>query len=293
MLNGISTICFAASYAIAFALEVVRLRRNPTWARAGLIVATAAGLLAHALFLLNDFTADSALPISTADWLLWAALILAFVYFATIFYLPRTPTGLAMLPIVLGLIVGSKFASQTPLTNERSFYLWGTFHGTVLLLGTVTVSVGFLAGLMYLLQSYALKHRKSVANRLRLPSLEWLEGVNSRSLGVSAVLIALGFVSGLVMALMSHRGDVQYQLWRDPVVLSLAAMLVWLIAAEVFRLVYPAARGGRKVAYLTLASFVFLVIALASFTLLDNVHGSRRTTLRYDHSDMPSILRTE
>jgi hypothetical protein len=61
-------------------------------------------------------------------------------------------------------------------------------------------------------------------------------------------------------------------LWTDPVVLSLAAMLVWLIAAEVFRLVYPAARRGRKVAYLTLASFVFLLIALISFTLLDTVH---------------------
>ena len=48
----------------------------------------------------------------------------------------------------------------------------------------------------------------------------------------------------------------------------------WLVAAEVFRLVYPAARRGRKVAYLTLASFVFLVIALASFTLLDTVHGT-------------------
>ena len=59
------------------------------------------------------------------------------------------------------------------------------------------------------------------------------------------------------------------------VVLSLAAMLLWLIVAEVFRLVYPAARRGRKVAYLTLASFVFLIIALASLMLLDNVHGDR------------------
>lgn len=293
MLNGISTICFAASYAFAFSLEFVRVRRNPTWARAALVVATAAGLLAHSLFLLNDFTAEGALPISTADWLLWAALILAFVYLATIFYLPNTPTGVAMLPIVLGLVVGAKFASHAPLTNERSFYLWGTFHGSVLLLGTVTVSVGFLAGLMYLLQSYALKHRKSAANRLRLPSLEWLEGVNSRSLGVSAVLIALGFGSGLVMSLLSHRGDVQYHLWRDPVVLSLAAMLLWLIAAEVFRLVYPAARGGRKVAYLTLASFVFLLITLAAFTLVDSVHASKRTTRRYDGSNVPAILRTE
>jgi hypothetical protein len=90
------------------------------------------------------------------------------------------------------------------------------------------------------------------------------------------VLIALGFASGLVMALATHHGDSKYALWSDPVVLSLAAMLLWLIAAEVFRLVYPAARRGRKVAYLTLASFVFLVIVLASFTLLDTVHGATR-----------------
>ena len=34
-------------------------------------------------------------------------------------------------------------------------------------------------------------------------------------------------------------------------VLSLSGMLSWLIAAEAFRLAYPAARRGRKVAYLT------------------------------------------
>jgi hypothetical protein len=78
------------------------------------------------------------------------------------------------------------------------------------------------------------------------------------------------------MTIAIHRGESAYHPWTDPVVLSLAAMLVWLIAAEIFRLVYPAARRGRKVAYLTLASFVFLVIALASFAVLDNVHGPKR-----------------
>jgi hypothetical protein len=48
--------------------------------------------------------------------------------------------------------------------------------------------------------------------------------------------------------------------------------------------VYPAARQGRKVAYLTLASFVFLVIALASFTLLDNVHSQNRRASVTPHS---------
>jgi ABC-type uncharacterized transport system permease subunit len=158
--------------------------------------------------------------------------------------------------------------------------------------GTVTVSVGFLAGLMYLAQSYALKHSRSVLNRLRFPSLEWLERINSRTLGISAFLIALGFASGLVMAVTKHRGDTSYALWRDPVVVSLAAMLAWLVIAEVFRLVYPAARRGRKVAYLTLASFVFLVIALTSFTLLDNVHGPNRVDGPAAALTPPSTLHT-
>ena len=62
-------------------------------------------------------------------------------------------------------------------------------HGILLMVGTIAVCVGFLAGLMYLLQSYALKHSRSAVNRLRFPSLEWLERVNSRTLGISAVLI--------------------------------------------------------------------------------------------------------
>ncbi len=285
MISGITIIVFAACYAIAFALELTSLRRRPAWFPAPLIIATVVGLALHSLYLVRSAIGSNALPISTADWLLWAAWLLAIVYLTALFYLPRSPTGLVLLPIVLGLVLGSRWASTEPLASERSFYVLGMLHGMLLLAGTVTVCVGFLAGLMYLVQSYALKHARSAANRLRLPSLEWLERVNGRTLGISAVLIALGFVSGMVMTLAKHRDDATYDLWTDPVVLSLAAMLVWLVAAEVFRLIYPAARRGRKVAYLTLASFVFLVIALASFTLLDNVHGSSRA----ERKSLPSV----
>jgi ABC-type uncharacterized transport system permease subunit len=273
MLSGISTLCFAASYAIAFALELIGLKVRFAWHRAAIVVVTLAGLIAHTLYLARIAADATTLPVSTVEWLLLAAWVLAIVYFAALFYLPRTAVGIVLLPIVLALIGSSLWASPQPLAPERSFHAWSMFHGIVLLLGAVAVCVGFLAGLMYLVQSYALKHVRSATNTLRLPSLEWLERVNSRALGLSAVLIAFGFISGIVMAIAAHRGESTYHLWTDPVVVSLAAMLAWLVGAEVFRLVYPAARRGRKVAYLTLASFVFLVIALASFMLLDNVHG--------------------
>jgi ABC-type uncharacterized transport system permease subunit len=275
MLSGISILCFAACYAIALGLEILSLRSRATWHRTSLIGLTAAGVVAHTLYLSYHASQAGGLPASTAaEWLLLAGWVLALVYLAALFYLPRSPTGVVLLPIVLGLAIGSRWASTEPLAPERTFELWGAFHGLVLLLGTVAVCVGFLAGVMYLVQSYALKHVRSPANGLRLPSLEWLEHVNSRTLGLSAVLIALGFASGLAMGMIRHRGEAAYALWSDPVVLSLAAMLLWLVAAEIFRWVYPAARRGRKVAYLTLASFGFLIIALASLMLMDTVHGN-------------------
>jgi ABC-type uncharacterized transport system permease subunit len=273
---GTLIICSAVGYAIAFALEIVGVRRRFAGRRIVLDIVVLSAVLAHSFYLVRNVARSNTLNISTADWLLWAAWLMAVVCFAALFYLPRSPTGLVLLPIILGLILSSHWASTEPLASERSFYIWGMVHGLLLLLGTVAVCVGFLAGLMYLAQSYALKHARSSANRLRLPSLEWLERVNSRALALSAILIALGFASGVVMSVVIHRGEAAYALWTDPVVLSLAAMLLWLAAAEGFRLVYPAARRGRKVAYLTLASFVFLVIALASFTLLDTVHSLDR-----------------
>lgn len=275
-MSGISTVCFAACYAIAFVVELIGLKTRFAWHQALLIVLTLAGLVAHSLYLFRIAADATALPVSEVEWLLLAAWVLAVLYFAALFYLPRTAVGVVLLPVILGLIFASLGADPKPLAPERSFRAWSIFHGMALLLGAVAVCIGFLAGLMYLVQSYALKHVRSAVNRLRLPSLEWLERLNSRSLGASAIMIAFGFVSGIVMALAIHRGEQSYKLWSDPVVISLAAMLVWLVGAEIFRLIYPAARRGRKVAYLTLASFVFLVIAIASLMLLENVHGTPR-----------------
>ena len=275
MLSGITIICFAASYAIAFALEIVGLAKRFAWHRAALLAVTIAGFAAHTLYLGNLAAATKAAPLSSpAEWLLLAAWVLVLIYLGAIVNLPRAATGLILLPIILGLIGASRFASTEPFAPERASQFWGDLHGWMLLLGTVAVCIGFSAGLMYLIQASWLKRRRPPSDELQLPSLEWLERINKSSLAVSTLLVLLGFVSGIVLSTLTHRREINYRLWTDPVVISLAAMTLWLIAAEVFRLVYPAARRGRKVAYLTLASFGFLVITLASFLWLDNLHGT-------------------
>jgi hypothetical protein len=59
------------------------------------------------------------------------------------------------------------------------------------------------------------------------------------------------------------------------VVVSTWLMFFWLLAALVLSAVYRPARQGRRVAYLTLASFVFLAIMLAAGLLMQSRHWGR------------------
>ena len=100
-----------------------------------------------------------------------------------------------------------------------------------------------------------------------------MEKVNSRTLAISVLLFGGGFASGVLLNRIEHIGDAMHVTWTDPVVFPLALMVCWLVVAEVFRLLYPAARQGRKVAYLTLAAFVFLIFTLASLLFKSSIHG--------------------
>ena len=149
-------------------------------------------------------------------------------------------------------------------------------HGVMLLLGTVAVSLGFVAGLMYLVQSWRLKHHVPPQAGLKLPSLEWLQAVNKQSLVYSSCFIALGLVAGIVLNAIKARGQAPAVPWTDSVVISSAVLLVWLLAATLFEWLYKPAQQGRKVAYLTVASFLFLALVMAMLVAGGSQHAQPR-----------------
>ena len=269
---GVKIYCFGACYLIALVLEFPGSWSRLRYRRAACLIAASAGLVAHTAYLGQRVAAMPSLPLASHhDWLLLAAWLLAVIYVGTLFYYPRASLGVFLLPAVLAMIGVATVATTAPLASFEAPRIWGLVHGVFLLLGTIAVLLGFLAGLMYLVQSRRLKNKLTASNRMRLPSLEWLERVNSRSLGAAALLVGGGFLTGVVSHLAQREGRGALP-WTDPVVLSLSAMLLWLIIAEVFRLVYPAARRGRKVAYLTIAAFVFLLLVLVTVTWQDSLH---------------------
>ena len=267
MLSGISIVCFAACYAVALSLEATRLFFRASMRMVTIVGFAAAGLVAHTIYLMFQAQAGLAArhsPLSNwYHWCLIAAWILACVYFALALARPKNPMGIFLLPLVLALIgLALRFPKDQSFPENQAYQAWSMIHGMALLLGTSSVLFGFASGIMYLLQSYRLKHKMPPRQGLRLPSLEWLQRVSERSLVVSSFLLAGGLLSGLVLNLIQHGRQHNALPWSDPVVWTSGILLLWLIAASLFNYLYKPARQGRKVAYLTVANFVFLAMVL-------------------------------
>lgn len=263
-LEGITRFCFAASYAVALVLELVRL----AWPRPVLRLLSigfgAAGLLAHTLFLAVQLP-----PLATQfGSLLLLAWVLAVFYLYGALHHRNLAWAVFVLPLVLGLI-GLAGPAPDGTDDERSWLavadsfrgerFWGIVHGGLLLLAAVGVCVAFLASVMYLIQAHRLKAKTLPGAGLRLLSLERLEEMNRRAINLAFPLLSAGVLVGVV--LMVHRAE-QLQGWADPKILGAAGL--WLVFALLFYLRYGFHLRGRRVAQLTIVAFVLLLVTLVS-----------------------------
>src|SRR5262245_53832280 len=159
-LSGISIVCFGTSYLVTLALEISRLFFRLPVRLVVMLAFAVMGLVLHTIYLV--LRAQSAMATgdprsSWHDWFLMAAWILAASYLIIAVSRPQTLVGLFMLPVVLALVgVAALFDKQSLFPHDQALALWSVAHGVMLLLGTVTVSLGFVAGLMYLVQSWRL-----------------------------------------------------------------------------------------------------------------------------------------
>ncbi len=276
MLAHIHVVCFFTSYAMALALEISRLFFRMPVRLIVMILFAALGLVLHSVYLSHQ-AATGTMPLSSwHDWFLIASWIVAASYLALIASRPLTNVGLFLLPVVLVLTaVAWSFPPGDSFPRNRAIQTWGIAHGLMLLLGTVAVSLGFAAGLMYLVQSWRLKHHVPSAAGLKLPSLEWLQTINKQALIYSSCFIALGLIAGVILNAVRATAAPAVP-WTDSVVISSAILLAWLLAATLFEWLYKPAQQGRKVAYLTVASFLFLALVMAMLLAGGSKHAQPR-----------------
>jgi ABC-type uncharacterized transport system permease subunit len=290
MNEGISILCFFATYSVTLALEINRAVFGTGRRMAYITFATGMlGLVAQAWFLTDQVHKGllrHTAPLSSFHhWFLIAAFVLVAVYLVWSFRRPGTAFGLFLLPVSLLLILlATRFPPEQTFSPQRASLVWGTIHGGSLLLGTVAVCVGFAAGLMYLFQSYGLKHKTRARRGFRLPSLESLQQTNSRALVISSVLLGIGLLAGVLLNLTEPEEGLS---WADPAVLSSGGLFLWLVVACLFSMFYKPVRVGKKVAYLTVASFIFLMLVLGITLLGPSTHGGGTRKVDAAEADVP------
>jgi len=270
-LNNISITCFAASYVVVFILEIsrvfleIRLRR---FVRVGF---AAAGLFAHTVYLIMQGRLElNSTGIWLGSWFGWclaAAWLLMAAYLWISIRQSKSVFGLFLIPVVMILIgTSTLFANEQPFSVAHAKTVWSSIHGSALLLGTAVVTLGFAFGVAYLFQANRLKNKTPHSKLFRLPSLEWLQKSCENSLVVSTILLAVGLVSGIAINLIRQVSNNTQAVgtisWSDPVVWSSAILFLWLLTVLIFNFCYQPARQGRKIAYLVVTSFLFLVLEL-------------------------------
>ena len=274
---GISVVCFAASYAVALACEASRLLFLSGVRGAAMVGFAVAGLLAHSLFLLWRAFHEPSVPLSSEfDWYLLAAWMLAGGSLWLTLANPKTPVGLFFFPIVLLLIGRAEMSSREPFPQSPATQAWGMIHGSFNLAASVAVAVGAVAGLMWLIQAGRLSRKTTPVRGFRMPSLEKLAALSSRSGLVAATTGSAGFLSGIVLnAITQQHGLLETVPWNDPVVLRMGLLVAWLaVAAVVSRLLVKRPEGPRVTAWLSLVSLVVLAVSMTWGLVGTTRHGA-------------------
>ncbi|MCH2177614.1 MAG: cytochrome c biogenesis protein CcsA [Mariniblastus sp.] len=277
-LYGISITCFAASYLVALCLELTRVFFRAPLRKFLITGIILAGFFAHTIYMILQTQMQIAgmglFMGSWAGWCFGAAWVLIVAYLWIRYRQPETLAGLFVLPMVICLIAtGTGLGPDLAFPSTKARTVWNAVHGLSLLVGTATVILGFVFGVMYLLQTRRLKRKLPPYRRIRFPSLEWLQQSSETLLLISMVLLGVGLLSGIVVNLINQKIGEGVLPWDDPVIVSSGVLFIWLLIATVFNLYYRPARQGRKVAYLVLASFIFLVVEIG--IVLGSGHATR------------------
>jgi len=262
-MEGVTRLCFGASYGVAFAAELLQaIWPRPALRSAGLVFG-AAGLVAHSIYLVVQRPTFAA---PYGSFLLIAWVLAVFYFYGTVHH-RRLHWAVFVLPLVLGLVVAAGWfspgASPEPwpdwVRHVSGPRFWGAFHGVLVLLGAVGVCVGAVASAMFLVQARRLQSKVSPSVGLRLMSLERLELMNRRAIAAAFPLLTAGLFVGAAVGLQRDGAGGP---WLAPKVLTTAGL--WLASGALLVLRYSLHARGRVLAVGTLATFAVLLATLAT-----------------------------
>jgi len=168
----------------------------------------------------------------------------------------KIPTlGSFMLPLVIVLMAPAALMSGTieelkPILKSG----WLAIHTSFAVLGDAAFAFACIVSIMYLLQERQLKHKHLGAIFHRLPPLDIMDTITYRAQTIGWPLFTLGMITGSIWA-NSAWGT--YWSWDVKETWSLIVWLIYLVQLHLRTLGWR----GRKMAYLSLVGFVFVLIS--------------------------------
>ncbi len=141
-----------------------------------------------------------------------------------------------------------------------------SLHASLVLLAYGTFGLSAAASVLYLVQEHDLKFRKVRAVLSRLPSMERLEKVVTRSLATGFGLLSVGLLVTVILVRQSQDVPVE----GDPKVIWSA--IVWTGYAVLLALRWRRGWGAHFLAWGALASFAFVMLTFWGTNLLSPLH---------------------
>ena len=266
-----------AFYALALVAYTIHFaRRGPAAGRAATALLVG-GSMAHT-FVIGMQTmeaghvpfAGTTQAISTFVWLLGLA------YLYTEVTTEERGLGIFVLPVIVGLMLlpaiqGPGVEPRSPVLAHPLFWT----HVAALLGAYASFGLAAVIGITYVLQFKEIKAKHLVFFFTRLPSLQVLDVMNSRTVFIGWLLMTIGLGAGALwvseaLAIAPTDPRVQAMSLTDPKIF--VALVTW--AVYTFELVARRAIGwrGRPAAYLSAAGFtiVLLNFVLVSYFLTDS-----------------------
>ena len=254
-----------SGYLAALLIKRVFVARISTWLLAGAFAFHTAALLAQHLLSGQTILAGLFASLSFFAWAVTGSYLL---------FQLRTKT------IVLGAIV-SPLVLLLNVTSSLQFHRHGllpqilqgplvTAHVVLSLMGEALFVLVALAGMLYLLQDYNIRHRRLHAMSRLLPPLKDLDQINHLGLLIGFPILTLGLLTGSVWA-----AEVWGSHWPwDPKLTW--AFFFWLGYAFLLHQRLAIGWSGRRSAF---CAVVFLFLMLASLSvvglLLPTIHTFR------------------
>lgn len=196
------------------------------------------------------------------------AVIAAYMQMASRHHM-RGISGIVIPYVTVLLVLAAPSVNVVMVLPAKMHHVWLGLHVCTAFVGYALFTLASVLAFAYLIQDNNLKRKHFGILFERLPSLEVLDQLMYRQIGIAFLFFTISIAFGVHLARLSGAG----QEWiTDPKIA--ATIATWVIYGVLLHLRANADRHGRKVALVTLAGLVFVLFTFYGVHFIaDSVHA--------------------